>query len=308
MEDIGFIIINFNTSKYTINCVESIQTNISPELKYKIIIIDNNSSPADYLTLKNLEVHDNIIIIRNKKNIGFGGANMVGIKYCNPKYYFFINNDTKLLNDCASILFNFMEMNPQVGISSGQMYDENGGLGINFNYFPDLKIKLIGSNILRIFNPGKYPKKGINYSHPMKVQVLNGSSLFTRAEVFDKLGGFDTSLFLYCEEEDICLRFKEAGYTCYLVPEAKYVHYLGKSSAKDTNTEFELLKEFYISQHILYRKHFGRIASYIWRITQSIRSFRKFYKDSTYVSMGFFILKGADPNESLRYKQITNPY
>ena len=308
MEDIGFIIVNFNTSAYTINCVESIQKNTSPKLKYKIIIIDNNSALADYLNLKNLEVHDNIIIIRNEKNIGFGGGNMTGVKYCNPKYYYFINNDTMLLNDCASILYNFMEKNPEAGISSGQMYDENGDLGINFNYFPDLKIKLIGSNILRIFNPKKYPKKGINYRQPIKVQVLNGSSLFTRAEVFDNIGGFDTSLFLYCEEEDICLRFKDSGYACYLVPEARYIHYLGKSSTQDTNTDFELLKEFYISQHILYRKHFGRIASYIWRFTQSIRSFRKFYKSSFYVSLGFFILKGANINESLRYRQVTGSY
>jgi GT2 family glycosyltransferase len=307
LEDIGFIIINFNTSEYTINCVESIQKYTSSKLKYKIIIIDNNSACDDYLKLKRLEVHNNIIILRNDKNIGFAGANMIGINYCDPKYFYFLNNDTLLLNDCASILFEFMEFNPKAGICSGQMYDESGGLGINFNYFPNLKLKLFGSNVLRIFNPENYPKKGIEYTHPVQVQVLNGSSLFTRAELFNNIGGFDTSMFLYCEEEDICLRVKDVAYTCYLEPKAKYVHYSGKSSSKGINTDFDLLKEFYISQHILYRKHFGRMASYIWRITQFVRSLRKFYKNSLYVSLAFFILKGADINESLRYKQLPNP-
>ena len=303
MEDIGFIIINFNTSEYTVNCVKSIIKHTSPKIKYKIIIIDNNSRNGDYLNLRKLEDIDNIVLFRNKINIGFAGANMLGIQFCNPKYYYFLNNDTLLLNDCASILLRFLERNVKVGICSGQMYDENQSLGINFNYFPDLKLKLIGSNILRLFSPADYPKKGLHYKNPLRVQVLNGSSLFTRANIFNDIGGFDTSLFLYCEEEDICLRMKKAGYSCYLLSEARYIHFTSKSSSLDQGINFDMLKEFFISQHILYKKHYGRFSSYIWRLTQFFRSFRKLFADRRYINLAFFILFGPDSKYSLRYKQ-----
>lgn len=246
---------------------------------------------------------DNISLLRMPVNEGYSAGNMAGAKMADAPYYYFLNNDTVLLNDALSILFDFMEKNPYTGICSGQMFHGDGSLGVNFNYFPDMKLKFMGSGLLRFISPAEYPKKGKIYQKPLKVPLLNGSSLFVRKEAFDKTGGFDTHFFLYCEEEDLALRMNKAGYSVYLVPEAKYVHFEGKSSSRDPGINLRMLREFYISQHYLYRKHYGKPASYLWRFSQFLRSFRKFYIHPDYVRLAFFILLHPSMKYSLRHQQ-----
>ncbi|HLF33157.1 MAG TPA: glycosyltransferase family 2 protein [Cyclobacteriaceae bacterium] len=303
MEDVGIILINYNTSDYTINCIKSFDKHKDSERKTEFIVIDNNSNPEEFLKLSELKSRDDLQLIRNEINLGYSAANMMGINHCRAKYYFFINNDTEILNDNISILFDFMESHIKAGICSGQMYDAPDKPGINFNYFPDLKLKLLGHGILNIFYPEEYPSKKIIYRIPVRVPVLNGSSLFVRASVFNELGGFDSQYFLYCEEEDLAIRMKNSGYSCYLVPGAKYLHYKGKSSISDEGINLVMLKEFYLSQHFFYRKHYGTTASWIWRITQFIRTIRKFYIHPDYFRLAFFILSGPQLHQSLRYRQ-----
>ncbi len=307
MEDVGVIMINYNSSDYTIKCIKSFDKHHLSSLITRFVIIDNNSRPEEYDKLSALPVRENLLIIRNKTNAGYSGANMLGLTHARARYYFFINNDTEILNDNISILFNFMESNEKAGICSGQMFDKPDQPGINFNYFPDLRLKLLGRGVLKLFNPGEYPSKKVRYQNPVQVPLLNGSSLFVRAEVFDRIGGFDTHFFLYCEEEDIALRMKKTGYYCFLVPQAKYIHYKSGSSISDQGINLLMLKEFNISQHYFYKKHYGPASAMIWRITQFIRALRKFYIHRDYIKLAFFILSGPKLTDSLRYNQNVNP-
>ncbi len=303
MENIGVILLNYNTSDLTIQCVESIIGQSKSDLSFKIVIVDNNSSGEEFKKLSEWENGKNIIIHRNSVNSGFGAGNMIALNYCKPEYYFFLNNDTVLRNDNLKILYDFMEKNPGAGICSGQMFTEDEKPGINFNYIPDLKLKFLGSSLLRLFDKKNYPKKGIKYNSPLRVPVLNGSSLFVRKEAFEKAGGFDPAFFLYCEEEDLAIGMKKSGYTLFLVPEAKFIHKGGMSSFRGNRINYDYIKEFYLSQHYLYLKHFGKAASYAWRISQFFRSLRKFYRHRIYVKLAFMILFNPSLNQSMRYKQ-----
>ncbi|WP_338410696.1 glycosyltransferase [uncultured Flavobacterium sp.] len=52
MHEIAIILINYNTSKYTINCIESIYNKTSKDIDYQIIIVDNCSNNEDYNLLE----------------------------------------------------------------------------------------------------------------------------------------------------------------------------------------------------------------------------------------------------------------
>jgi GT2 family glycosyltransferase len=106
MFDIATIIINYNSSKLTKECIDSIIDKTAPSLNFQIIVVDNCSENKDYLSLKQFcEKHTfkNLQLIRSKINTGFGGGNMTGYQYANAKYVAFVNNDTLFLNDCFSI-------------------------------------------------------------------------------------------------------------------------------------------------------------------------------------------------------------
>jgi GT2 family glycosyltransferase len=303
LKTIAVILINYNSSEYTLQCIKSILSRSKEDMDYSIVVVDNNSRPEEFSRLDMLQDMDRIDLIRMPVNSGFSAANEAGMKKVPARYYYFLNNDTVLQNDVLSLLYTWMENNPQTGIASGQMYHEDGTRGINFNYFPDLRLKFLGSGLLRVFYPQDYPRKDVAYTAPLQVPLLNGSSLFIRQKALDEIGGFDTRFFLYCEEEDLALRMKKIGYKSYLVPEARYIHYEGKSSIRDQGINYLMLREFYISQHYLYLKHYGKTAAWIWRISQFFRTLRKFHRHRDYLKLAGFILIHPNEKYSLRYRR-----
>jgi len=147
--DVSVILINYNSSKFTISCIQSIIENTKKSLNYNIVVVDNSSEIDDYRKLGRLEDIKNVQVVRSELNLGFSGGNMYGASLTKAKYYFFLNNDCVLLNDCITILFEFSEQNRNVGICSPQLYSEENLPVSSFDHFPLLITKFLGTGILR---------------------------------------------------------------------------------------------------------------------------------------------------------------
>jgi GT2 family glycosyltransferase len=302
MNDISIIILNYNSSDFTIKCVESIIKHTAVSIKYDIIIVDNNSRIEEYDKIVYLDNAVNIKLIRSNVNLGFGGGNTLGYEYSNSKYIFFLNNDCELVNDNISILYNFMERNPNVALCSGQMYSPEMKLMKSVNYIPTLSLKLLGNSTLRYFKPEKYPSTKKEYFSPIKVESLAGASMFFRTEHFTNIGGFDLDYFLYCEEEDLAQELSKKDYDTYLVPEAKYIHHLSKSTELNYKSE----REFFISLMHFFRKHNNILIYNLLKLFYFIKLLRKFYKSTKYIKLAFFVIAGASQKHSLRHEQTIN--
>jgi len=301
--DIAIILINYNSSKHTINCIQSIVDNTSEKLNYQIIITDNCSRKEDYLALKefcesislpNLELH------RSNINTGFGGGNMNGIQYANSKYYAFINNDTLLLNDCLSILKNTLDNDPSIGIAGGQSHKENGDFMISLDHFTSPLKEIVGRDFLEFINPKKYPKRKKRHTTPIQVSFVPGSFMFLRAADFNEIGGFDTNIFLYYEETDLCLRLKKIGKHACLVPDAKFIHLHGASTEQ---MPMAIKKEIKMSLLYVIRKHYGFFGHKIVLTHLIIKYFfSSIFKPKNW-PLFFLILGGAHISNSLKSKQ-----
>lgn len=301
--DIAVIMINYNSSDYSISCINSILNNTGRNLQYQIIIIDNASSNADYINLEKkltlIDKNDNIYLFRSRINLGFSGGNMLGVQFACAKYYFFLNNDCILQNDCLSILHTFCENNIDVALCSPQLYLKNGKHQPCINYFPILSTKVFGLGILKPFYGDRYFKRKKLYTQPIRVDVVSGSQMFVNAKYFNAIGGLDTTFFLYCEEEDIALRLSKAGHKTYLVPEAKNIH----SGGGSTVASLEIKKEFYISFLYFYRKHYGLIKTNVLKLLIVLRMINKAFKNKEHIKIAFFVLAGANLKYSLKHKQ-----
>ncbi len=55
--------------------------------------------------------------------------------------------------------------------------------------------------------------------------------LLLRKELWDRLGGFDTSFFMYTEDADLSLRARKLGYRPMFTPDATIMHLVGGSSS-----------------------------------------------------------------------------
>jgi len=297
--DVAVILINYNSSEYTINCVDSIRKKTAADINYKIIVIDNASDIGDYEKLKAIAKYSCVEIIRSKVNLGYAAGNMFGVQFISASHYFFLNNDCVLLNDCISILKNFLKENASVGMCSPQMYSSDNQLVRSFDYFPNLFIKLFGVKSLKLFMGKNYLERKKEYFEPIKVDVISGSQIFIRGNVFRNIGGFDTTFFLYCEEEDISFKVKKAGYYTYLIPEAKNMHFGGAS----TKRNYLIRKEYYISFLYMYRKHYGYIAAELMKLLLFVKVIRKSFSNSENLKLAIFILGGANIKNSLKHVQ-----
>ena len=263
MLDVAIIIVNYNTAKYTLECVNAVKAKSKSAITYQVIVVDNNSELEDYKYLSvNFPKQENFILHRSPINKGFGGGNMLGVQYANARYLLFLNNDAMLLNDCLQILTQYMNAHPEVGGCTAQNYDEHNHFVPTFDHNKGLRRLLFGRGFLEKNNPTRYPKRKQEYTEPLEADWVNGAFLFFRREAFEKVGGFDTNIFLYWEEMDICHRLRENGYKSTLVPEASVLHYQGVS----IGTSKIISKESYISYLYVIRKNFGFIKWWIVRI------------------------------------------
>lgn len=301
--DVAVILINYNSSNYTIECISSIIQQTDTRLSYGVVIIDNASETDDYANLvENLERFKDQLplhLFRSRINTGFSTGNMLGIQFISAKYYFFLNNDCRLQNDCLNILYRYCETDSKTALCSPQLYNENGEHHPCFDYFPYLITKIFGLGILKLTYGKRFIKRKGVYREPVRVDVVSGSQMFVRSEVFDEIGGFDTTFFLYCEEEDIALRIYNKGYSTYLVPEAKNIHIGGAS----TVPSMAIRKEFYISFLYFYRKHFGFIKQQALKLILTLRLLRKSITSLDSLKLCIFVASGAHFKHSLKHKQ-----
>ena len=301
--DAAVILINYNSSNYTIECVASILQNTRHDLSYGIVIVDNASAENDFCHLaehiKQLDDRVPLKLFRSRINTGFASGNMQGVQYINAKYYFFLNNDCRLQNDCIDIQYKFCEAHTDAALCSPQLYREDGEHQPCFDYFPYLTTKLFGLGILRLTYGKRYIKRKHRYTEAVQVDVVSGSQMFVRASAFDQIGGFDTTFFLYCEEEDIAFRLSQAGHKTYLLPEARNTHIGGGS----TVASFDIRKEFYISFLYFYRKHFGFFRQQFLKIILTLRLLRKSLFNLDNLKLAIFVASGAHFKHSLKHKQ-----
>jgi hypothetical protein len=271
------------------------------KLKYEIIVIDNGSKYEDYEQLQQVELGNNILLYRSKLNLGFAGGNILGTTLAskNTKYYFFLNNDTLLINNVIDILFNTMELNKDIGLLSPQLYDKDQNFSTTFREFPTVSEKYFGKGFAKLLTTKKVYNSKKTYNKVIDVGIVSGASMFFRKDIYNKIGGFDKNFFLYCEEEDLSKRVHTIGYRVCLQPQAKLIHLAGKS----TKRNYDIEKEFIISYFYLLDKHYDIIRASLLKLHLILKYYSKKEKDPINKKLLNFCLNKEKGKESLKYKQ-----
>lgn len=262
MIDVSVIIVNYNTTQLTIQCIQSV-FQFRNKYVVEVILIDNASADRsiEQLTAIFPEIH----FIQNNRNIGFGAANNKGIKIAKGEFVFLLNSDTLLLSDAITTFVDYMR-NPahsKVAVCGGSLLSPELQPATSFGNFPTIlcAVSLLGFKFL-------YPKfyqhqlalGVVNYNAQIKVvDFISGANMFIRASVLKAVGLFDESFFLYFEETELSHRIWKAGYQSVLLPEINIVHYEGSSAAQadSNNNQKEFNKtqyRFYITSRKLFYK------------------------------------------------------
>ncbi|MAV64533.1 MAG: glycosyl transferase family 2 [Candidatus Marinimicrobia bacterium] len=270
MVDISVVIVNYNTQNYLKECVESIYNcgfNLS---KLQIIVVDNFSRDTSILNLKeyiskNRDFTDLDIVV-NDSNLGFSKAINIGLSRCNGKYVCILNPDTFVKKDCFTNMKSYLDLNPNIGCATAKVLNSDNSLQISCKRsLPGIVnsfYKIIGLDKLFPNNKhiGSFNLLYLDEYAIHKVEVISGAFMFLRSETIKRVGLFDESFFMYCEDTDYCLRMNKQGIEVYYYPFAEVVHYRGKSA---NSHPFKVIGYFHDSMFKYYKKH--RYENRLWR-------------------------------------------
>ncbi|MFA5727734.1 MAG: glycosyltransferase family 2 protein, partial [Saccharofermentanaceae bacterium] len=209
----------------------------------EVFVIDNGS--PDDTPRKIKEQFPQIIYIETGKNLGFAGANNLGISKAQGKYILLLNNDTIVTPGFLEPLVEKMESDPSIGAVSPK---------IRFFYSPDT-IQYAG---LTPINPFTIRSRAIGFRETDSGQYENdtitayahGAAMMTSLEIFKKVGLMSMAFFLYYEELDWGFRILKAGYKIYYGHNSLVFHKESISTGKQSP-----LKTYYINRsRLLYMR------------------------------------------------------
>ena len=180
-------------------------------------------------------------------NLGFGGGGLLGYQFSTGEYLAFINSDSILNESSLLKLFTYIKTDENIGVLGLHQIGEGGK---HFEYsarqFVGLQHHLLGSTSSQNFYAKKYGLENLN--QPFEVDMVSGAFMFFDAQKFAEVGGFDSKIFLFYEEMDICFRLKQKGYKTVFYPGSSFIHYQGKSSGKIVTKNELIISYLYVIQ------------------------------------------------------------
>ena len=233
--DISIIIVNYRTKNLVLNCIQSIQAADFKELKYEIIVVDNNSGDkiGEILAWQ----HPEVVFVQNQSNTGMGAGNNSGIRRARGQYVVVMNPDTLALTDTFLALHTFMEENAKVGVvGPKQFYPDKTVQDSCYRWHnlmtPIFRRTFLGQWIVGSHEINRFMMKDYDKADIRDVDWLLGSCLFIRAKAIKDVGLFDERFFLYFEDTDLCRRFWEKNWRVVYNPRASIIHDHNRESAR----------------------------------------------------------------------------
>ena len=243
INDIGpvsVVIVTFNSTSVVRAAIESV---VNEKLVSNIFIVDNAS--ADNIS----DVIDSfgsakIKLIHNSPNLGFGVANNIALEQITTAYALLLNPDAVMGKGALDTLVKKSALYAQAGILSTAIFYENGHLQETYR---------------RNFHQRKISKGNfLRADGDICAEFLSGAVLFFNMKIMKKVGFFDPNIFLFFEEDDLCIRTKNKGYELIYTPDAKAFHIDGGSSGSSEKLGF--FRQYHMTWSYLYisEKYLGK--------------------------------------------------
>ncbi|WP_299486765.1 glycosyltransferase family 2 protein [Acaryochloris sp. IP29b_bin.137] len=223
---LSVISVTHNHSAYIGRCLDALAPEVS-RVGGEVIVVDNCS---DDDSAKIAQQYPDITVYINSERRGFSANNNFGMAQAQGRYLLLLNPDTEVQPGALSVLIDFMESHPQVGMCGAQLKFPDGQIQPSPRRFPTFGSTIARRSPLRIF----LQKSHLNQNHLMQdldhslvqpVDWLLGACMFIRREVLETVGPLDEGYFLYVEDIDWARRMHAANWDVYYVPTAKIIHH-----------------------------------------------------------------------------------
>lgn len=258
VHDISVIIVTWNTAHLLEECLNSVIKSLQNVDGGELILVDNNSSDNSAFFVE--QNYPQICLIKNDKNLGFSKANNKGIEISTGRYMLLLNSDTILNENVLPDLVRFMDAHPDAGACGVRLLRPDGTVQpFSFGKDPTLGylIKRAATKLLL-----KKHCHNWNLEYVFEPDWVSGACLMMRSEVIHLTGLLDENIFMYFEDNDLCLRIRNAGFKVYFNPHISVLHIGGQSLKKNPQAQ----DYYYRSLRYFYKKHYKVTEQFVLKI------------------------------------------
>jgi GT2 family glycosyltransferase len=234
MADISIIIVTYNgLRECTIPCLESIFRN-GGDADFEVVVVDNNSSDETPHYLSEWACREpRLRLVLNSTNRGFAGGNNDGIAVASGKLLVLLNNDTLVGKGWLSSFCRALRGDHSIGLA-GPVSNAVGN---------EQKIFTLGRTPDEILVEGE-AWAGNSAGDTFDAERLGFFCVALRRSLVDAVGLLDENYGLgFYEDDDYCLRVRDAGYRLVCLEDVFIYHRGSASFGKDPELTRRLLKK-----------------------------------------------------------------
>lgn len=258
--DLSIVIVSYNTRQLLLNCLTSIYA--TPALPVEVIVVDNNSGDGSVDAMR--AAFPQVIVIANAHNAYFSAANNQGFAAASGRYLLAMNPDMVVRGDALRQLVRQMDADPRIGAATTAQFlpdgrrQHNGSRHVTYAFLV-VHYTFIGKLLAR---RNQALKDWLWYADwdrasSRDVEVLPGSCILARRELWRDIGGFDESMPMYFSDDYFSWQVQRRGLRTVFLLSDGIVHYEGQSARQVSQRALRL----YMHDLLAYtRLRFGRIA------------------------------------------------
>jgi N-acetylglucosaminyl-diphospho-decaprenol L-rhamnosyltransferase len=252
MSNITISIVTYNSSQVIAKCLSSLT-------EFDVYIVDNASTDD---TIKIVESNfPNVQIIKCQKNIGFGPAHNLVLRQIDAKYCLILNPDAYIDAQNINNLIMVAEKYQDAALIAPILFDFDGN-------------KLL-THKNNVFKREKSRCNNIIPEGELCAEYLSGAVLLANLANIKKAGLFDDNIFLFYEDDDLCIKNNLNRCSNILTNQASAIHGVGKSSGD--NLRIIYIKNYFMTKSRIYlqKKYFGKNSAMIMSFKLAIICFCK---------------------------------
>jgi GT2 family glycosyltransferase len=231
VEPVSVVIVNHNAGRLLAECLEAALAQAR-----QVILVDNASWSASFEPVAaRFATNRRLRIVRSKTNTGFAAGCNQGSRLATEPVILFLNPDCILGPNSLARLVRTLLESDRVGMVGGLLTDaagkEQGGARRSMptpwrSFVRGFGLGRLAWLAPRLFSDSYLHREPLP-AEAVDVEAVSGALTMVSREAFDEAGPWDEGFFLHCEDLDLCLRFRQAGWRVLFEPRAVAVHHRG---------------------------------------------------------------------------------
>lgn len=217
---VSVIVSNFNGARFLPRLLDSLLS--QSDVTLEVIVVDRQSTDN---SLEIIEKHPEVVIVQEPPQSGLVSGYTVGTKVAKYEHLFFCNEDMWFDEDCIRKLEEKISLESRIGSADPWQWSYDGKQWLHGGVGFRRKTWDIDS---------PHPLYKLDFNVPLvsgaRIALPCAGAFLIHRDVFNEIGGWDTSFFLDDEDIDLFIRAWQRDWQCVTVPEAKVYHAVGASN------------------------------------------------------------------------------